>query len=104
MLYEPVHRPVRQTASEMRDKPTSTARLDGARRVAERTKVGAAIGAVVAFVAAVPLVRATHGSHPRRTHPLTPPSDFLAAVSVDSFGAGDLAPGEAPPVVSSGGS
>lgn len=79
-------------------------RLLRPRRFAQRTKIGVLVSALIAFLAAVPLVRATHRSHPRRTHPLVPPADFLAIVSADNFGAGDLAPGQAPPVVSSGAS
>jgi hypothetical protein len=79
-------------------------RLERPRRLAQRTKVGALVAALVAFVGAVPLVRATHRSQPRRTHPLNPPADFLSVISSSNFGAGDLAPGQAPPVVSSGGS
>jgi hypothetical protein len=86
------------------DMSGSKARLERPRQLARRAKAGALVAALAAFVSAVPLVRATHRSHPRRTHPLQPPSDFLAVVSVDNFGAGDLAPGQAPPVVSSGGS
>src|SRR5690349_6855002 len=82
----------------------TAARLDRARQLARRAKIGALVATLAAFVAAVPLVRATHRSHPRRTHPLLPPSAFLAVVSADNFGAGDLAPGQAPPVVSSSGS
>jgi hypothetical protein len=84
--------------------PSPTVRLDRSRRLAERAKAGALVAALVGFLAAVPLVRATYRSHPRRTHPLVPPSDFLAVVSADNFGAGDLASGQAPPVVSSSGS
>ena len=80
------------------------ARLDRARRLAQRMKVGALVAALVAFVGAVPLVRATYRSQPRRTHPLKAPADFVAVISANNFGAGDLAPGQAPPVVSSGGS
>lgn len=82
----------------------AAARLDRARELARRAKIGALVAALATFVAALPVVRATHRSHPRRTHPLLPPSAFLAVVSADNFGAGDLAPGQAPPVVSSGGS
>jgi hypothetical protein len=92
----------RRTSSRSVSAPP--ARLERPRRLAQRAKIGAAVAALVAFAGAVPLVRATYRSQPRRAHPLRPPADFLSVISASNFGAGDLAPGEAPPVVSSSGS
>lgn len=74
------------------------------KRRAKSAKTTVAIGSAVMFLGAIPLVQGTRESHPRPTHPLTPPAAMVEAVAQGGFEQSALAPSQAPPIVASGGS
>ena len=87
--------------------PRDTARAvdpEAGRRRARRVKAGVAVASAAVFVIAVPTVQGTERGHARPAHALKPPTAFVDALAQSGFGAGELAPSQAAPVVQSSGS
>ncbi len=87
--------------------PRDTARAvdpEAGRRRARRVKAGVAVASAAVFVVAVPTVQGTERGHARPAHALKPPTAFVDALAQSGFGAGELAPSQAAPVVQSSGS
>jgi hypothetical protein len=79
----------------------ATPRIDRARRAADITRKGLVIVSVTAFAGLIAAARGTAaGHHTPRAQPLGAPASFKRVLNSSSFGAGSIAPPQAPPETS----
>ncbi len=82
----------------------SGSRIAAAREWASGVKVAVTISAVAAFLAVMVLARVTQAGGGSRARALSPPHSLQASVGAGSLSAGSIAPAQAAPSASSGGS